>query len=120
MEKRNKIIYYTATGLFSAMTLMAVMMYFFKTEDVRMMFESIGVSGALVIPLGIAKLLGLIAIWTNKSRLLKELAYLGYGMSFTGAIVAHLMAEDGLFYGPIILIILGGVSFIFHRKLFVN
>lgn len=120
MNKKNKIIYYTVTGLFSAHMLMTVVVYFLMYDMVSEMFTSLGVPATLIYPLAIAKVLGLVAIWTNKSRLLKELAYAGFALDFIFAAVAHAMAGDGGAIAPIIALIMVSISFIYHRKLFVT
>ena len=75
MEKRDKIIYWISTGLISAMLLMLASMYFFKYEETSTSFEGLGYGSFIVYPLAIAKILGLIAIWTRKSSMLKECAF---------------------------------------------
>lgn len=120
MNKRNKIIYYTVTGLFTAHMLMTIGVYLFNNEMVSETFVNLGFPAALVYPLAIAKLLGLVAIWTNKSRLLKELAYLGFAIDFCMASVAHGIADDGGVIGPLGALLFVIVSFIYHRKLFVT
>ncbi len=120
MNKTNKIIYYAVTGLFTTFMLLSVGMYFFNTEMVAEMFNSLGFPAGLIYPLGIAKLLGLVAIWTNKSRLLKELAYAGFAIDFILASVSHFIAADGGWVGPLVALALAAVSFVYHRKLFVN
>lgn len=120
MNKRDKIIYYTVTGLFTAHMLMTVGMYLFNSEMVGEVFESLGFPAGMVYPLALAKVLGLIAIWTNKSRLLKELAYAGFAIDFVMASVSHAIAGDGGAIAPIVALVMAGVSFFYHRKLFVN
>ena len=122
MNKTNKIIYYAVTGLFTALVLMAAATYFFQHEMVSKTFVGLGFPADLVYPLAIAKILGLIAIWTNRSRLLKELAYAGFAIDLIMASVAHGMAGDGAegIVSPLIILVLASVSFIYHRKLFVT
>ena len=120
MNKTNKIIYYAVTGLFTAHMLMTVGVYFFNYEMVSEVFASLGFPAALIYPLAIAKLLGLVAIWTNKSRLLKELAYGGFAIDFIMAAIAHGIAGDGGVIAPLVALIMASISFIYHRKLFVS
>jgi len=49
----------------------------------------------LVIPLAIAKILGLLAIWVFKNRALKEWAYAGFFFDVVLAFFAHIMVQDG-------------------------
>ncbi|MEL6142032.1 MAG: DoxX family protein, partial [Bacteroidota bacterium] len=74
----------------------------------------------LVIPLGIAKLLGLVAIWTKRSSWLKEWAYAGFFFDFLLALTAHLAAKDGGFGAAAMALLFLGVSYYFDGKLFGN
>ncbi|MEM7371933.1 MAG: DoxX family protein [Bacteroidota bacterium] len=118
MKKTDKIIYYVVTGLFSAHMLMTVGMYVFNYEMVSGVFGKLGFPAALIYPLAIAKVLGLLAIWTNRSRLLKELAYAGFAIDLVFAAVAHSIADDGGVLPPILILIMVGISFFYHRRLF--
>ena len=119
MKKKSKIIYYSVTGLFTAHMLLTVGMYLFNYAMVSEAFVSLGFPEALIYPLAIAKILGLVAIWTNKSRLLKELAYGGFAIDFCIAAVSHMAAGDGQVIQPIVALVIVSISFIYHRKLFV-
>ena len=118
MNKRNIIIYRVVTGLFTVRMLFTVSVYFFVYEMVKEMFESLGVTAALIYPLAVAKILGLVAIWTNKSRILKELAYIGFAIDFILAISAHLIANHGGSIPPLVALIMVLISYIYHRKLY--
>lgn len=118
MNKRDIIIYRVVTGLFTAHMLFTVVAYFFMYDMVREMFESLGVTASIIYPLAVAKTLGLIAIWTNKSRILKELAYAGFAIDFILAISAHLIANDGGFMGAMVALVMLLISYVYNRKLF--
>jgi hypothetical protein len=45
--------------------------------------------------LGLAKILGAVAIVTNRSRTLTEWAYAGYAFDLIGAVASHLVVGDG-------------------------
>lgn len=117
MKKRNLIVYRVVTGIFTIHMLFTVFMYFYSHDMVKEMFESLGVPPTVIYPLAIAKLLGLIAILTNKSRLLKELAYLGFAIDFIMAFVTHLIAKDGGAPAALVALVLLLISYVFHRKL---
>jgi len=116
MTKRDKIIYWIATGLLSVMMLMSASMYVFNYEMISETFVKLGYPAYVVYPLAIAKVLGIIAILSNKSRSLKEWAYAGFFFDFILAIVAHLSIGDGEQIGALIAILLLVVSYIFGRK----
>ena len=118
MKKTSKIIYYTVTGLFTAHMLLTVGMYFFNNAMVSEVFVSLGFPAALIYPLAIAKILGLVAIWTNKSRILKELAYAGFAIDFILATTAHITTNHGEFVPPLIALAMVSASYLYHRKLY--
>ncbi len=119
MDKKNLIIYRIVTGIFSAHMLFSVAAYIFMHDMVKEVFESLGVSATIIYPLAIAKVLGLIAIWSNKSRLLKELAYLGFAVDFILASAAHFKEGDGGVIAPLVALTFCVVSYIYHRKIYV-
>ena len=118
MSKRDIIIYRVVTGIFTVHMLFTVGVYFFMYEMVSEMFESLGVTASIIYPLAIAKILGLVAIWTNKSRILKELAYVGFAIDFILAISAHLIANDGGSVAPMVALVILLISYVYNRKLF--
>ena len=117
MEKRNKIIFWVATGLLSLMLLMSAGMYFFKTADISQAFQTLGYPTYLIYPLGIAKILAVIAITTRKSAALAEWAYAGLFFDFVLALVAHLQVGDGEFGGAVVALVLLAVSYFFSKKI---
>jgi hypothetical protein len=117
MNKKDFIIYRIVTGVFTAHMLMTIVIYFFNYDMVAEMFTSLGVSPSIIYPLAVVKMLGLIAIWTNKSRILKELAYAGFALDFILAASAHLIANDGGFVPPLVAMAFLITSFVYHRKL---
>tara|TARA_B100000809_G_C15002860_1_gene482144 strand:- start:150 stop:518 length:369 start_codon:yes stop_codon:yes gene_type:complete len=116
MEKRNRIIYYIATGLLSVLMLMSASMYVFNNEMVREVFLQLGFPVFIIYPLAIAKFLGLAAIWSNKSKQLKEWAYAGFFFNTLLAIGAHVSVSDGGQGGAVGGFILVVISYVFYRK----
>ena len=115
-SNRDKVIYWASTGLISALMLFSASMYFINNEMVREVFTSLGYPAYIVYPLATAKILGLIAIWTKKSSMLKEWAYAGFFFDLLLASSAHLNADDGGFAPALIGIILLLVSYVYDRK----
>ncbi|WP_460219077.1 DoxX family protein [Psychroserpens sp. MEBiC05023] len=115
--KRDKIIFYVATGLLTLFMLFSVSMYFFKHEDVAKMFTSFGYPTYIIYPYAIAKLLGLVALWTPKFNALKEWAYSGFFFAFILAFFAHYMIGDGEQGGAVIALVLLITSYIFYKRL---
>ncbi len=62
------------------------------------------------------KILGLIAIWTNKSKLLKEWSYSGFLFLFLLAILAEINAPVPDYFSPPIALILLLTSYTLWKK----
>ena len=115
--KSTRIVYYISTGLVTAMMLMSIGMYTLNNAEVSKLFESLGYPSYIVIPLAIAKALGLIAIWTGYSKKLREWAYAGFFFDFVLALAAHLAVRDGEFAPALVAIILLLTSYFTGSKL---
>ena len=115
-DKTKTIIYWLSTGLMCALFLFSASMYFINTEDVKGFFTALNYPSYLVYPLAIAKILGVIAVVSNKSELLKEWAYAGFFFDVVLATTAHISAGDDSEMGSIIGIILVVVSRAFWKK----
>jgi hypothetical protein len=114
--KRDKLIYYVATGLLTALMLFSVSMYFFNNDEISTMFAGFGYPTYIIYPYGIAKLLGLFAIWNPNFKVIKEWAYAGFFFAFILAFFAHYMIGDGDQGGAIAALVLLVVSYIFNKK----
>jgi len=115
--KKDKIIYYVATGLLSILLLYSAGMYFFMYDDVATLFTNFGYPTYLIYPYAVIKLLGLIALWTPSLTTIKEWAYAGYFYAFILAFFAHYMIGDGEQVAAVLAIILLVVSYIFNKRL---
>lgn len=93
--KIQKIGYYLTTGVLTAIMIYSVQMYLRNPEMIADYFESVDYPRYLVYPLAIAKILGLVAIWGNFSKSLKEWAYAGFFFDVTLAFTAHMIVKDG-------------------------
>ena len=116
MNKRDNIIYYASTGLFSAVMAMSVVAYLAVHSEAVVTFETIEFPTWLIYPLAVVKILGLIAIWTNKSLMLKEWAYAGFLFDVLIALGAHIAVADGMYAPALACIVLIIISYIFNRK----
>jgi hypothetical protein len=81
------------------------------------MFEGFGYPTYIIYPYGVAKLLGLAAIWFIGNKILKEWAYAGFFFAFVLAFFAHVMIGDGEQIGAAIAMVLLVVSYIFSKKI---
>lgn len=91
----NKIVYWVATGVMCLIFLFSAYNYFFNYDFMAGYYAKLGYPTYLVYPSAIAKILGVIAILSRKSALLKEWAYAGFFFDAALALAAHMMAEDG-------------------------
>ncbi len=115
-----KIIYWISTGLLSLLMLFSAGNYFFNHEAIVGAFEALGYPTYIIYPLGVAKLLGLVAILTRKSPTLKEWAYAGFFFDFILAFFAHIMVGDGEFAGALVAMILLFGSYFSEKKAFLE
>ena len=118
-NKKDKKIYYGATGLFSALAVMSAGMYFFNHEMVVEAFTKYGYPTYIIYPLGVAKLLGVTAIWTNKSAFLKKMAYAGFFYNGVLALFAHIMVGEPLtdYIHAILFLVFVITSYCYDKKL---
>jgi hypothetical protein len=118
--KTARIIYWIVTGLLCLMMLASAVMYIVNHDEAAKIFTSLNYPAYLVYPLAIAKILGVAAIVTKKSKSLKEWAYAGFFFDFSLALAAHLSARDGRFIAPVVALALLFASYFLDRKIYKN
>lgn len=116
----EKIIYWIATAIMSGVFLFSAGMYFTKYEMVTGFFEMLSFPTWLVYPLATAKILGVIAIVTRQSKLLKEWAYAGFFFNGVLATTAHYDAGHGVMGLSLLALIAVIVSRFFDGRAFVE
>lgn len=94
MTKRNKIIYWVATGLLALGMLQSGIFAVLRTKEWVDLVTGLGYPVYLLTILGISKILGVIAILIPRFKLLKEWAYAGFFFAMAGALFSHLMIGD--------------------------
>lgn len=114
--KTWKIIFWVSTGLISLMMLASGSMYFLNYENISDIFNNLGFPTWIIYPLAVAKILGVIAILTRKSKMLAEWAYAGFFFDFLLAFGAHVAVDDGEFLGAVVAMILLIISYISRKK----
>ncbi|MGG8497924.1 DoxX family protein [Tenacibaculum sp. TC6] len=115
--KKNKIIFYTSTGLLTLLMLMSAGMYFFNHDVIAGMFKNFGYPTYIIYPYGVAKILGLVALWFFRGKFLNEWAYAGFFFAFILAFFAHVMIGDGEQLGAVLAMVLLIISYIFSKKI---
>ncbi len=116
LSNLDKWIFLISTGLLTVLMCFSAGMYLLNHDTVVGFFTELGYPTYIIYPLAIAKILGLVAIWTNKSRSLKEWAYAGFFFDFVLAWVAHIDAGHGVFQLAGIALVLLFVSYLYDRK----
>ena len=116
--KAMKITYWISTGLVVLMMLLSVYSYFFNPA-LKTAYAHIGFPDWFRVELGIAKLLGLLALGIPfVPARVKEWAYFGFFINFSSAFVAHYMVGDPVFNlaAPLVVLLVLVVSYITYRK----
>jgi DoxX-like family len=94
--KKDKIIYWTATGIVAAIMLWSAF-NFSLNEEMKGAFARLGLPNWFRIELTVAKILGALAliIPTIPNRI-KEFAYCGFTITLISATIAHFSSGDGI------------------------
>lgn len=117
--KKNKIIYWITTGLFSLMMLNSAFQYLIS-PDMEAAFDHLGFPAYFRIELAVAKFLGVIALLLPiVPRGFKHFAYAGFTIVLFSAGIAHASVGDPPI-GTILPFVLFGVlaaSYTYYEKL---
>ncbi len=113
--KSKRIVYWVATGLLTLMMLMTIGNSIFNSEFSNR-FVRLGFPIYLIVPLMIAKIVGLIALWSNKMKQLKKWAYISFFFLFVVAMIVEIRATDTDYISPPLALILLLTSFMFSKS----
>jgi hypothetical protein len=111
----QKIVYWIATLLLSALMLYSATMYITNTEEVQGYFQQLDYPGYLVIPLAVAKIIAIVIVLLRSSKWLTEWAYAGLFFDMVLATLAHYQANDGGMTLSLIGIIMLLISYFFGK-----
>lgn len=117
--KKIKIVYWISTILFSGFMIFSAIPEILVTPDARQFMIHLGYPVYFIPFLGVAKLLGSLAILVPRFRKIKEWAYAGLFFDLTGAVYSNLMTDG--FYLSMVLVMLpvfavAIISYIFNQK----
>jgi len=117
--KKTKIIFWGATGVLAAMIGIGAVYDAISAPEAVAHVTRIGYPAYIVPFLGVAKILGVIAILIPGYPKIKEWAYAGIFYDLLGAFYSHIAFGDGpdMWAGFIIGFILIAVSYIYYHKL---
>ena len=94
--KTIKIIYWMVTILFSLFMLYSGIVEVMQNEQAKEVMKHLGYPIYVNTIIGVAKILGALAILQWKFRTLKEWAYAGFTIDFIGAGASLYFAGDGI------------------------
>jgi len=100
-DKTRKIVYWITTGLLTVIVLIYIGNSIFNYEMFSQRFATLGYPIYIIYPLTIAKILGLIAIWSNMVKTLKEWAYAGFFFDFILAMMAEIRVDNGEYFSSL-------------------
>ena len=117
-SERERLLFWVFTGLLATLMVGSTARALLDYPWARASFEHLGFPIYIIVPLEIAKLLGVAAVLSNVSPFLKHLAYAGFFYHLLLALSAHVAAGDGpemMVAAASGLVLLAG-SFHFDRK----
>ncbi|MFJ7932146.1 DoxX family protein [Peribacillus sp. NPDC096448] len=117
--KKIKIIYWIFTGLLVALMVLGSIPDIMSVPDAVALFNHLGYPTYLLPFIGIAKLLGVVAILIPGFPRIKEWAYAGFVFDLTGAMYSSISVGDPVSGWLIFIIgyILIAGSYIYHHKI---
>ncbi|MGI8583674.1 MAG: DoxX family protein [Chitinophagaceae bacterium] len=118
--KTTKIIYWSFTGLFSIFMLGSSYADLVRIPEAKTIMTHLGFPLYIMWFIGLAKLLGLVAILVPKFPKITEWAYAGFVFNLTGGWFSHIAVGDPInaYMRPLfILILLVGSYIFYHRRL---
>ena len=116
---KNKIIYWTTTGIISAMMVFSAYGYF-SNPDMKAAFVHLGFPNYFRIELGVLKVFGALAlILPQVPDKIKSFAYFGFVLTFVSAFIAHIASGDPMSVAaaPIVFLAILGVSNYYQDKI---
>jgi DoxX-like family len=92
--KRHKWMSWTITGLMAALMLLGAVPDVLRLPGAVSVFEHLGYPSYLLLFLGTAKLLGVVAVLVPGVPRIKEWAFAGLAFDVSGALYSHLSVGD--------------------------
>lgn len=104
--KTRRITYWTVTGLFALLMLMDGFAGVAREANGQEAFRQLGYPLYFMSLLGVAKILGAVALVQTRFPTLKEWAYAGFTINFLSAAMSWLLVGQGLAYAAFPLVAL--------------
>lgn len=117
-SKRNTILFWVFTALFAAFMLTSTIPNILSAPEWVEVFNQLGYPLYMLPAIGVAKLLGIIALLVPGFPRIKEWAYAGFFFDLTGAVYSGLMVGgfNSLMLIMLIPYVFGTLSYIYHHK----
>ncbi len=113
--KKEKILYWVATVPICALMVMSGVMYLSKSPQVMQGIQAIGMPYFFIQFLGVAKLLGALALAYPRFKKVTEWAYAGFTFTFLGAMWTHYSTGTS-FVMPLGVLVVLGISYKFKDE----
>jgi hypothetical protein len=117
--KKDKIIYWAATGIIGVMMLFSAFQYV-GNPQIKAAFVHLGFPGYFRVELAIAKIVGVfILLIPVIPRVIKEWGYAGFGIVFISAAIAHYNSGDAvsMVVMPLVFLVVLLLSHVYFSKL---
>ncbi|SDC62567.1 DoxX family protein [Pedobacter soli] len=120
--KKLSTWYWIATIIFALMMLMDGFGGITQQEAGKEVLKHLGYPMYLLIIVGIAKLLGALAILQQKFVAIKEWAFAGFTINFIGAFASRAFVGDGvaLLIPPLVALVIMFIPYILWKKIQAN
>ncbi len=116
--KKNKIVYWASTGLFSTFLFLTGISYFTDPKFVGI-YEHLGFPQYFRVELGIAKIIGvLLLLIPIVPSTIKEWVYAGFGITLFSGVIAHSQSGDSFGYiiNVLFWLIILIISYVYWHK----
>jgi len=120
--KSTKIIYWTTTILFAAFMIFSAIPDIMMVDEAVIFITHLGYPKYFIPFIGVAKLLGSLAILIPSFIKIKEWAYAGLFFDLIGAVYSNIMT-DGFQMGVLTLIpvfAIGIISYLYNQRVFMG
>ena len=114
--KKLSIAYWISTGLLTALMLFSAITNILSHPDAITLFNHLGYPDYIIPFIGVAKLLGVIAILVPGFPRITEWAYAGFAIDLTGAMYSTFSVGDPVSSFLIFYLLLFGSYFCYHKK----
>lgn len=119
ISKKYKILYWIFTLLFTSLILVSGIAELSRAPQIVQALIHLGYPLYLLKILGVAKILGVLAILYNHCKTLKEWAYAGFTLELIAAIVSHIFVGDSIekVITPVVFLLLMAISYKYWKTL---